>query len=121
MKLFSLLRNISDKQNDKSNFPAKYVIQGQLVTNISNIAESFNGYFSKMGLTTNQNRPSTSTKYTEYLPKPILYSIFIDPVTPSDMTYTVSKLKSKIIYGHDKTSTELSMQTTSSTDPLLLE
>ena len=54
---------------------------------------------------------STSTKYTEYLPNRILHSVFIDPVIPSDEIYTVSKLKSKMSYGVDETSTKLLMKT----------
>jgi hypothetical protein len=72
---------------------------------------NFNDYFSKIGLETSENVPSTSIKYTEYLPNPILHSMFIDPVTPTDVTYTVTKLKSKMSYGHDEISTKLSKQT----------
>jgi len=37
--------------------------------------------------------------------------MFIDAVTPSDVTYTVSKLKSKMDCGNDEISTKLLKQT----------
>ena len=118
-KKWSILRNIIGKQNDKSNFPPEFTIDGQLITNKSNIANAFNDYFSKIGLETSENVPSTSTNYTEYLPNPILHSMFIDPVTSSDVTYTVTKLKSKMSYGHDEISTKLLKQTiTNIIDPI---
>ena len=92
--------NIIGKQNDKSYFPAEFVIEGHLFTNKSNIAESFNDYVSKIVLKSSQNVPSTSIKQIAYLPNTILHIMLIDPATLYDMIYTASKLKSKMNYGH---------------------
>ena len=54
-----------------------------------------------MGMETGQNVPSTNTNYTEYLPQPELRSIFLEPVTSSDVLNAARKLKSKSSYGHD--------------------
>ena len=69
-RTWSVLRNVIGKQNDKSNFPNEFIIDNQAVTNKSNIAKSFNKYFSKIGMETGENVPSTNTNYTEYLTQP---------------------------------------------------
>ena len=56
---------------------------------------------------TGQNVPSTNTNYTEYLPQPELRSIFLEPVSSSDVLNAARKLKSKSSYGHDGISSNL--------------
>jgi len=55
--------------------------------------------------------PSTIAQYANYLPNPLPHSVFIDPVTPSDVIYTDNKLKSKSSCGHDEISTKLLKET----------
>ena len=56
---------------------------------------------------TSENVSSTSAQYSYFLLNPLPHSMFIDPVTPSDVIYTVSKLISKSSYGHDEISAKL--------------
>lgn len=108
---WKILKDLIGRKNDKSNFPQEFLIKGESVTDKSTIAESFNDYFSRIGLETGQNVPVTDAKYIDFLPDPFPRSIFIDPVAPSDITNTVRKLKSKSSFGHDEISTKLLKET----------
>ena len=47
---WSVLKEIIGKKNDNTNFPLKFVINDEAVCYKTIIAESFNDYFSKIGL-----------------------------------------------------------------------
>ena len=81
----------------------------EIVTNITNIAESFNNYFSTIGSKTGKIFPHTNSQYTDYLMDSHINSMFIDPVTPADILNATRKvkLKSKYSSGHDEISSKL--------------
>ena len=106
-KTWSILREVIGKKNDKSSFPQEFKIDNEIVTNRTNIAESFNNYFSTIGSKTGKNVSHTNAQYTDYLMDPHMNSMFIDPVTPADILNATRKLKSKHSSGHDEISSKL--------------
>ena len=106
-KTWSILREVIGKKNDKSSFPQEFKIDNEIVANRTNIAESFNNYFSTIGSKTGKNVPHTNAQYTDYLMDPHMNSMFIDPVTPADILNATRKLKSKYSSGHDEISSKL--------------
>ena len=99
------------KLNDKSGFPNEFIVNNNTISDKLEISESFNKYFSSVGLKTSQNVPVTNMKFTDYLPNPTRHSMFLEPVTPLLITNTTAKLKPKSSSGHDEISTKLLKET----------
>ena len=64
-------------------------------------------YFSQIGMQTSRNVAPTDNSFRDYMPRPILNSIFIEPVSTSDVISVANKLKPKTSSGHDDISTKL--------------
>ena len=56
---WSILRSIIGKQNDKSSYPSTFTINNTPTSNKYVASESFNSYFSHIGLSTSQNVPTS--------------------------------------------------------------
>ena len=95
-KTWKILRKATGKLNDKSSFPSYFTINNSRISNKENIAETFNNFFSQIGLQTGHNVPKSNTSFKSYLPDPIPHSIFIEPVSPSDVTKAALKSKTQI-------------------------
>ena len=106
-KTWSILKQAIGKTNDKSGYPNSFTINNSTVTDKKNAAEGFNNFFSKIGLQTNHSVPKSNKCFTSYMPAPSLHSIFIEPVSPSDVMSSANKLKPKSSYGQDNISTKL--------------
>ncbi len=65
-----LLKQAMGKTNNKSNFPNNAMLNNELITDHSVIAESFNAFFSMIGKTTSEGVPSTPKNFADYLTKP---------------------------------------------------
>ena len=66
---WSILRKATGKSNNKTSFPPPFLINGILISDKFQIAESFNNFVSKIGIQTNQNMPQSNKHLTEYMPK----------------------------------------------------
>ena len=108
---WKILKDAIGKHNDKSGFPQEFTINNAQVSDKSQIAESFNKYFSKIGLETSNNVPATNNNYTDYLPNPLPHSMFLEPIEPSLIIETTNKLKTKSSSGHDEISTRILKET----------
>ena len=108
---WKILRRIISKQNDKSSYPSTFSINSNPVTNKSDIAESFNSYFSRIGIQTSRNVPIVNKSFCDYLSNPTPTSMFLEPVSPSTVMEKVNKLKPKTSSGHDDISTKLFKET----------
>jgi hypothetical protein len=106
-KTWSTLNKIIGNKNNKSGFPNNFVINNTQVGDRQEIAEAFNIFFSKIGLQTGLNVPKVNTSFKSFMPKPMLHSIFLAPVSPSDVFNTTQKLKPKTSSGYDCISTKL--------------
>ena len=71
------------------------------------IAEGFNNFFSKIGLQTSQNVPTSNKCFSSFMPQPLEHSIFLDPIAPSEILNFAQQLKPKLSSGHDNISTKL--------------
>ena len=106
-EIWSLLKLALGKHNDKSSFPQTFNVDNKRTDDKSIIAESFNQYFSKIGLQTSQNVPPASKHFTSYMRNPSVNSMFLEPIEPSHVLDVVNKLKSKTSSGHDDVSSKL--------------
>ena len=106
-KTWNTLNKIIGKNNDKSGLPNNFVINNTQIGDRQEVAEAFNIYFSKIGFQTGVNVPKVNTSFKSYMPKPLLHSIFLAPVSPSDVLNTTQKLKPKTSSGFDCISTKL--------------
>ena len=110
-KTWSIVKGAIGKLNDKSGFPNEFIVNNNTISDKIEISESFNKYFSSVGLKTSQNVPVTNMKFTDYLPNQTRHSLFLEPVTPLLITNTTAKLKPKSSSGHDEISTKLLTET----------
>ena len=110
-KTWSIVKGAIGKLNDKSGFPNEFIVNNNTISDKLEISESFNKYFSSVGLKTSQNVLVTNMKFTDYLPNPTRHSMFLEPVTPLLITNTTAKLKPKSSSGHDEISTKLLKET----------
>jgi hypothetical protein len=110
-KTWTILRQAIGKLNNKSSFPLTFLINDIAITDKFQAAEGFNSYFSKIGIHTSHNVPSSNKIFRDYMPTPVRNSMFIEPVVPSDVLSVANKLKPKTSCGHDDISTKLLKQT----------
>jgi hypothetical protein len=110
--LWTILKQAIGKQRNKSNFPSTFTINNKQVSVKSEITESFNNYFSNIGIATSQNIPKSKQSYTNYLNRSIgIYnSILIEPV---DSSYIIETANPKLSSGHDEISTKFLKETLS--------
>ena len=108
-----ILKQAMGKNNDKSSYPNQFLIENKNISDKQDIANSFNTFFSKIGAETSNNVPQTNKQFASYLPNSIMNSIFIEPVSPSDVLKATNRLKPKTSSGHDELSTKLMKETIS--------
>ena len=104
---WSILRCILGKQNDKSSYPSTFTINNTATSNKCIASESFNSYFSHIGLSTSQNVPTSKKSHFDYLTNSTPESMYMEPVSPSTVIATAIKLKPKTSSGIDEISTKL--------------
>jgi hypothetical protein len=81
-KTWKILKDAIGKHNNKSGFPQEFTINNAQVSDKLQIAESFNKYFSIIGLETSNNVQATNNNYTDYLPNPLPHSMFLELIEP---------------------------------------
>ena len=79
---WSVLKQAMGKQNNKSNLPQTFKINNKSISGETEITNSFNKYFSKIGKTTSENVPKTQK---HYLKTPQINSIFLETVEPDQV------------------------------------
>ncbi len=107
---WSILRTAMNKTKNKSEMPEYFCINNENVSDKRQIVNNFNKFFSTIGLDISNNVPTTQTSFTNFLPTPHNRSMFLDPITSSDVINIVSKLKNKTSRGYDNISTKLVKQ-----------
>ena len=110
-KTWQILKKAIGKQSNKSGFPQSFKIDNENVSNKIQIAESFNNYFAKIGVSTSQNVPKSKKNYTDYLKNSLSNSMYLESIDPSTVIDVVRKLKPKTSSGHDDISTKLVKET----------
>ena len=106
-KTWSTLKSVLGKHTDKAQFPHTFIINDEQISDRSVIAQSFNDYFSSIGLKTSENVPPSSKQFADFLDQPNPNSMFLEPVESSHISEIVNKLKPKTSFGHDEISTKM--------------
>jgi len=106
-KIWSILNQAIGKNKHTSNYPKSFNVNNSNITNKQLISEAFNTFFTNIGAQTNHNVPKVNTSFQQYLPNPLINSMFLEPVLPSTVIETINKLKTKSSFGHDGISTKL--------------
>ena len=70
-------------------------VDGERVSGSTNIADSFNKYFSTIGEKLKPDIPSTNYSFRDFLPPPMASSVFVEPLTPVSVYNIIKNLKPK--------------------------
>ena len=68
-------------------------------------------FFANIGFNINSNVPLSNKDFRDYVPRHNALSMFLDPVTPDDISSIVKKMKPKSSHGEDGISTKLLTKT----------
>ena len=79
-KMWSVLRTAISKQNNKSSFPQTFLINDAPTNERSQICESFNEYFSNIGLKTSQNVKTSDKHLSHYMPNKLKNNMYLEPI-----------------------------------------
>ena len=109
-KTWQILKQAMNKQNDKSNFPKTFLIDGKQQSNEFHIAEAFNKFYSSIGKSTSEKVPESNKNFTDYLRNPQLNSMFMETIDEYQVLEIVNKLKPKMSSGHDDIPTKIVKQ-----------
>lgn len=107
---WNIIKQILQKQNKKMNYPNFFRINNNNISDKKVIADSFNNFFSTIGKITSKAIPKSKKHYSNYLTNPHKNSMFLEPISASDVLEVVRKMKSKNSSGHDEISTNLVKQ-----------
>ncbi len=91
--------------------PQTFKVDNTNISDESEIADSFNKYFSNIGKTTSDNVPKTRAKFTDYMKTPLVNSIFLETIEPDQVIEITNKLKPKLSAGPDEISSKLLKET----------
>ena len=106
-KTWSILKQAIGKLNDKSSYPNSFTINNLWITDKQEAAESFNNYFSKIEVMTSYNDLNSNKCFSSYMSNLVVGSVFIEPVSPSDVISVGTKFTRKLSCGHGNISTKL--------------
>ena len=91
----TILRQAIGKMSNKANLSHTFLINNEPITYRTKASEEFNMYISQIGMQTSRNVPPTDKSFRDYMPRSILNSIFIEPVSTSDVISVANKLNPK--------------------------
>ncbi len=80
-KLWTLLKDITKKTNDKTSFFNSFTIDGRLVNDPKEISNSFCKFYNSVGVKFASKIGSSNKHYSDYMPEPCDSSIFLLPTT----------------------------------------
>ena len=87
------IKNIIQIKNNTGSLPTCIFDNGFAITDPSQIANTFNSYFSSIGETLQSKIHSSHTHFTRYLKNPNVQSLFISPTDSNEVSNLISKLK----------------------------
>ena len=92
---FNILRNVTGSSTANT-FLNSFFINNKLISNKNDIVNDFNNLFTNIGPDLARNISNTSNKhFIDYLGSSVTESIFLSPVSYSELLNVVSKLKCK--------------------------
>ena len=105
-KSWSIIKSIINKNRSKITQSKFRLSDGTLVTNGIDVCDRFNDFFTTIGPTLDKKIPQTNKKPIEYLGCPMINSIYLYPVTTTEINKIVKALKDSSA-GYDGISTNL--------------
>ena len=104
-KTWKVIKSLLSCSRNSSTTPNEIKYNGNLITGSETISESFNGYFSEVGLDLSAkfNQHDTNS-YENFLPKFNSSSLFIQPTSETEVIQLIHSLKNKNSYGPDEIS-----------------
>lgn len=91
-KLWQVLKTVINKKSTQST-PSSFKINDSVVSNMNDITNSFNTYFTNIGKTLAKKIPRTSIDPLSYIPNRCPHSIVIQPVTQDEVINIIRSLK----------------------------
>ena len=92
-KSWKIIKQIINKRKNNATSNSQFIHDGKLIENSHDIANSFNDFFINVGPTLAQKIPQTNKNAREYLPVPMLKSLFLSPVTEQEVMSLITMLK----------------------------
>ena len=89
------IRNIIQMKNDTDSYPTCILDKGSTITDPSEIANSFNSYFSSIGETLQSKIHSSHLQFSKYLKNPNIHSLFISPTDSTEIQNLILNMKNK--------------------------
>ena len=106
-KTWDTLKSILNKSQVKSNFPKYFLINGKQETDMRQIANHFNKYFTNVGSQVDEIDTSNKQPFTSYLGPPCNYVFSFEYTTSDRVVKIIENLKPKTSSGPDGQSSEL--------------
>ena len=103
------LKKLMNKQNNKQGLPEAIKINNMVMTNKTQIADSFNNFFVNIGKNINE-AIQPQTHYTDYIQKNTPTTLYINPIDPNILINTARTLKPKASSGNDNISNKLMLK-----------
>ena len=79
--LQGIIEIIYSKKANKTNSPSSLIVYNETITNIPQMAEHFNQYFTSIGKNLQKNIPPSKRHFSDYLKDPKQSSFSIQPTT----------------------------------------
>ena len=76
---------IYSKKAHKTKSPSSLLVNNETITNIPQMAEHFNQYFTSIGKNLQKSIPPTKRHFSDYLKDPEQSSFFIQPTTAEEV------------------------------------
>ena len=93
-KIWKVIKSVVGLSKESS--PVEFVeVDNEKIYGATNIANSFNQFFSKLGENLTPKIPTTTYSFREFLPPPMANSIFIEPLTPVSVFNLIKSIKPK--------------------------
>ena len=81
------------KGKDRTNGIQEILIDNKTITDLSQICEEFNKYFTNIGKTLDRQLPATQCNFAQFMGPPQQNSIFVQPVTSMELISLIDELK----------------------------
>ena len=94
-KVWDVIRNIIGLKKGEQKQVEYVEVDNVRVYGASNIANSFNKYFSSLGEQLTPNIPSTNYSFRDFLPPPMAHSVFVEPLTPVSVYNLIKNISPK--------------------------
>ena len=101
------LNEIINRSKRTCSLPSSYIINNKMCSDPTEIAESFNNFFTVVGKNICDKIPMTERSFSTYLTNSVPHSFFMTPVNENDLIKVASTFKPKLSSGFDNISMKL--------------